>query len=191
MAYYDEDHVYPVTRITAGTVGESGQRIFVLQAQLGDQTVSWVIEKEQAISLSRTIPKLLTDIRTQYPELGEPLVAAKPNLALNEPLGLEFRVGSMGLSYDRIHDLIVLTLVDAAALDPSGAELFDLAEDDHQVELHVYTTRGQALLLSQQAENIVVAGRPLCPNCGEPIDDFGHFCLPVSTRGKRGGKYLQ
>lgn len=191
MAYYDEDHVYPVTRITAGTVGEPGQRIFVIQAQLGDQTASWVIEKEQAISLSRTIPKLLTDIQAQYPELGEPLVAATPNLALNEPLGLEFRVGSMGLSYDRIHDLIVLTLVNAAALDPDGVGFLDLTEEDHRVELNLYTTRGQALLLGQQAESVVVAGRPLCPNCGEPIDDFGHFCLPSSTRGKRRGTYLQ
>lgn len=191
MTHYSDDDVYPVTRITAGSVGELGRRVFIIQAQYGDELVSWVIEKGQAVALSRALPQLLADVRSEYPELGEPLVAAQPDLELNEPLEPEFRVGSIGVGYDRIHDLVMLTLVDADSeeLDlsvPASAEAYEVPP-----ESHVYTTRGQALLLSRQAEVVVIAGRPTCPCCGEPIDDFGHFCLPVEVRGRVGGIFLQ
>lgn len=184
----DDADIYPVTRITAGAVGDAGHRVFILQAHVGAEPVSWVIDKEHAVTLGRSIPELLAEVRADFPELGEPVVAAQPNLALSEPLHPEFRVGSMGVGYDRLHDLVVLTLVDADVLDRDGpADFQDLNE---RSEHRVYTTRGQAFLLSQQAEKTVSAGRPYCPNCGEPVDDFGHFCLSSSARKRRGGEYL-
>jgi len=191
MAHYSDDDVFPVTRITAGSIGDTGRRVFIIQAQYGDDLVSWVIEKGQAVALSRALPQLLADVRTEYPELGEPLVAAQPNLELDEPLEPQFRVGSIGVGYDRIHDLVVLTLVDADSEDldfgvPASADGYEVPP-----ESYIYTTRGQALLLGRQAEVVVTAGRPTCPRCGEPIDDFGHFCLPVEARGRFGGAFLQ
>ncbi len=186
VTYYDDD-IYPVSRITAGAIGEAGQRIFILQARIDGEIVSWVIEKEQALALGRNLPKLLADIRAEYPELEEPLVAAEPNLILSEPLEPKFRVGSIGLGYDRLHDLVVLTLQDADAGDVVEFPEDETADDTVQV----FTTRGQALLLSRQAEAVVAAGRPLCPNCGEPIDDFGHFCLTSFRRRWNGSDYLQ
>jgi uncharacterized repeat protein (TIGR03847 family) len=215
IAYYDIEECYPVRRITAGAVGEPGQRTFILQAQVEGQTISLVIEKEQAVALSRSIPKLLEQVRDEYPELAEPLVAARPNLALHEPVDPIFRVASIQLEYDRLHDLIVLTLADAGpALEAAGLELLDdelddisdglpalddeedldpdLEDDeDEPADIQIYTTRGQALLLGRQAEMAVVAGRPACPNCGEPMDDFGHFCLPPMARRKSDHAYLQ
>ncbi len=191
MTYYGDDDVYPVTRITAGAVGDLGRRVFVIQAHYGDDSVSWVIEKGQAVALSRALPQLLEDVRSEYPELNEPLVAAEPHLELNEPLEPQFRVGSIGVGYDRIHDLVVLTLVDADAEDLDLSTEGPAEGYEEPPELHVYTTRGQALLLGRQAEVVVTAGRPICPCCGEPIDDFGHFCLPVEARGRLGGALLQ
>jgi uncharacterized repeat protein (TIGR03847 family) len=191
MTHYSDDDVYPVTRITAGSIGEAGRRVFVIQAVYGDDRVSWVIEKGQAVALSRALPQLLADVRTEYPELGEPLVAAQPDLELDEPLEPQFRVGSIGVGYDRLHDLVVLTLVDADNEDLDPAIPASAVGYEEPPELHIYTTRGQALLLGQRAEVVVTAGRPTCPCCGEPIDDFGHFCLPVEARGRLGGAYLQ
>jgi len=57
--------------------------------------------------------------------------------------------------------------------------------------VQVFTTRGQAFLLGRQAEAAVTAGRPLCPNCGEPMDDFGHFCLSNLQRRLGSDDYLQ
>jgi uncharacterized repeat protein (TIGR03847 family) len=196
MAHYEDD-IYPVTRITAGAIGEPGRRVFILQAALEGQTISWIIEKEQAVALGKVIPRLLADVRADYPELSDPLVATKPNLTLAEPLEPVFRVSSIALGYDRLHDLVVLTLVDGddddALDDELEVEVEDEVEDeiDGAPDLRIFATRGQALLLSQQAETVVAAGRPSCPICGEPMDDFGHFCLPRTARWKWNSDYLQ
>ena len=222
MVQFDDDDIFPVTRITAGAIGQPGKRIFILQAYVGGQPFSWVIEKEQAAALGKAIPRLLQQIKLDYPELAEPLVAAKPNLALGEPLEPEFRVASIALSYDRLHDLVVLTLSEsqeseleeaelegehsaeeafadeafadeAFADEVAGEDFVDQEGDDadEDTDLQLFATRGQALLLSQQAELVIAAGRPACPNCGQPIDDFGHFCLPPATRTKWNSDYLQ
>jgi Protein of unknown function (DUF3090) len=72
-------------------------------------------------------------------------------------------------------------------------DLVDQAGDgaDEDADVQLFATRGQALLLSQQAELVIAAGRPACPNCGQPIDDFGHFCSPPATRTKWNSDYLQ
>lgn len=187
MPYFEEDEVYPVTRITTGALGDPGRRILILQAQVGPEVFSWVIEKQQALALIRAIPQLLADVQNEFPELSEPLIAAQPNLTLSEPFAPLFRVGGLGLGYDRLHDLVVLTLVDASVL---RGELEAIGEDQEENGHRVYTTRGQAWLLSQQTEKIVAAGRPHCPACNEPIDDFGHFCLPLTARNRQTGDYL-
>lgn len=190
LPYYEGEDIYPVSRITAGAVGATGRRTFVLQAFFGAEPFSWLIEKDQAMALSKAIPELLDDVRTEFPELDEPLVAAAPNLTLTEPLQPIFRVGSIGVGYDRLHDLVVFTLVDADKLDSEDEE--DLIDDDDQQppEHQIYTTRGQAKLLGEQAAKAVVAGRPLCPRCSTPMDDFGHFCPPVNARNRRGGEIM-
>jgi uncharacterized repeat protein (TIGR03847 family) len=187
MAFYEDDEALPVTRITAGAVGQPGQRTFILQAQYGEELISWVIDKAHAADLSNAIPALLADVENEFPELDAPLVAAEPRLDLQEPLMPEFRVGAIGLDYDRLHDLVVFTLTDAAAqeLPPEDMEIL-VDEVEAVLELQVYVTRGQALLLGQQAGAVVSAGRPLCPVCGDPLDEFGHFCLPASARRTRG-----
>ncbi len=180
---YSEDDIYPVTRITTGAIGEPGHRIFILQAHVGAEPFSWVVEKDQVRALGRAIPELLASVRLEFPELGDPLVAAAPNLDISAPFEPIFRVGSLGVGYDRLHDMVVLTLVDAEVLRD------DIEQDaDAETGQSIYLTRGQAFLLGQQTERVVAAGRPICPGCGEPIDDFGHFCLPVQ---RRGGEYLQ
>jgi len=213
MVQFDDDDIFPVTRITTGAIGEPGKRVFILQAYIGGQPFSWVIEKEQAVALGKVIPRLLQQIRLDYPELAEPLVAARPNLALGEPLEPEFRVASVALGYDSVHDLVVLTLSEAREGELEEAELegesltdegfsneagadeafVDQEGDsaDEDADLQLFATRGQALLLSQQAELVIAAGRPACPNCGQPMDDFGHFCLPPATRTRWNSDYLQ
>ncbi len=189
LPYYEGDEVYPVTRITAGAVGAVGRRTFVLQAFFGPEPFSWVIEKDQAMALSKAIPELLDDVRDEFPELDEPLVAAAPNLTLAEPLQPIFRVGSIGVGYDRLHDLVVFTLVDADKLDSADEEDLIDEEDQQPPEHQIYTTRGQAKLLGEQAAKAVVAGRLLCPRCNTPMDDFGHFCPPANPRN-RGGEIM-
>ncbi len=65
-----------VDRITAGSVGEPGQRSFYVQAQAGVQTVTLLAEKEQVRLLAEALLQLL------------------------EPLEPEWRVGEMAIEYE-------------------------------------------------------------------------------------------
>ena len=67
MVQFDDDDIFPVTRITTGAIGEPGKRVFILQAYIWGQPFSWVIEKEQAVALCKVIPRLLQQIRLDYP----------------------------------------------------------------------------------------------------------------------------
>ena len=187
MARY-EDEIHPVNRITTDAIGEKGARVFVLQASVDRRVMTWVIEKEQAVALGRGLPQLLADVETEFPELDEPTVAANPNLDIVTPREVEFRVGSIGLGYDRLHDLVVLTLMDVGVTEIMEEE--DFEDDDEPPMTYIYTTRGQAVLLAQQAERAVASGRPYCPNCGEPIDEFGHFCMPPDHGRLVAGNYV-
>lgn len=52
--------------------------------------------------------------------------------------------------------------------------------------LRVRISPGAARAFSQRALQIVAAGRPPCPLCGQPLDAEGHIC--VRLNGYRGGE---
>ena len=99
----------PVSRITLGTVGEPGQRVFLLQASQGISHVTLKIEKEQASVLASSILELLEGLDEEYPrpfsKVDEPLSS---DLMLQEPLDPAFVVGQIGLGYDQEQDMVVL-----------------------------------------------------------------------------------
>ena len=101
----------PVSRITIGTVGSPGQRVFLLQASQGVSTITLKIEKEQARILASSVIELLEGLNEKYPrsysKLDEPLTA---DLMLQEPVDPDFVVGQIGLGYDQDQDLVVLVV---------------------------------------------------------------------------------
>jgi len=52
----------PVDRITAGAVGEPGQRTFYLQARAGTELVTVVMEKQQVELLAASILDILARV---------------------------------------------------------------------------------------------------------------------------------
>src|SRR5688572_27406337 len=94
----------PPTRLVAGTVGGPGERTFYLQASVGGQTTSVVLEKEQVAALAERVEALLD--RVVLRTSGEaPVPAIVPaELADSAPLDLplveEFRVGPIALAWD-------------------------------------------------------------------------------------------
>jgi uncharacterized repeat protein (TIGR03847 family) len=85
-------------------------------------------------------------------------------MRLREPVEALFRVGNMGLGYNEDTDQIVLV----------AYELVEEEEDPSIVSF--WATRKQVLSLIQHALDVVRAGRPICGNCGLPMDAEGHFC---------------
>lgn len=155
----------PVAFLTIGTVGVPGQRTFFLQGSRGTHTISLIIEKEQAVMLANSFETLLEELDNRHPkparEAQEPVWT---DMRLREPVESLFRVGNMGLGYNEDTDQVVLV----------AYELVDEGEEPSIVSF--WASRTQVKSLIQHALDVVKAGRPICGNCGLPIDAEGHFC---------------
>jgi uncharacterized repeat protein (TIGR03847 family) len=158
----------PVTHITAGALGDPGHRTFYVQATQARQIVSVVCEKQQVAALAEGIVRFLQEVAQKYPERATAEVVVNERaMELIEPLSPAFRVGQMGLGYDDENDLLVLVV----------QEIVGEGEDAEQASTaRFWARREQMLALSQYAGKIVAAGRPICGNCGQPMDPEGHFC---------------
>ncbi|RMF32932.1 MAG: DUF3090 family protein [Chloroflexi bacterium] len=173
MPYLQYD-LNPVTHITIDTVGPPGQRTFFLQASQGLTLVSLIIEKEHAYALAIAIRQLLEQLGEDLSEL----VTTGVDLELKEPLVPAFRVGQLGLGYDDTEDLLVVV----------AQELTEEEEEEMAAVARFWATRRQMGALSEHALQVVAAGRPICPLCGEPMDPDnpeGHIC--PRKNGRRGG----
>lgn len=156
----------PASHVTVNTIGPPGERTFYLQGSQGGDTVSVIIEKQQAAMLANSFDTLLTELaRRNPPETREPKEQILTDLRLREPVQSLFRVGRMELGYSEAHNRVVLVayeLVDEEVDDPNAVSL--------------WMTRAQVEALIPHIEEVVQAGRPICGNCGQPIDPEGHFC---------------
>jgi uncharacterized repeat protein (TIGR03847 family) len=144
------------------------KRVFYIQAWQGQRTITLIVEKIQVQSLAVGIEQFLNDVQEKFPDLSE----ASPNyledrMHIHPPVDPLFRVGEVGLGFDAENDKIVLVL----------REL--LPEEQDPAEANVvrfWCTRDQLRALSHWGIEIAARGRPLCPQCGEPMDPQGHFC---------------
>lgn len=159
--------MHPVSRITVDAIGPPGQRVFLLQASQGTETITLKIEKEQAQVLARSVEQLLDELAERFPrpisKMEEPLAS---ELMLREPIEPLFAVGQMGLGYDESEDAVVLVVQE---LTPE--------EEAHNARIaRFWAMRSQMRALSRHALDVASQGRPICPLCNRPIDPDGHFC---------------
>jgi uncharacterized repeat protein (TIGR03847 family) len=161
----------PITHITAGAVGDPGQRTFYIQARQGSRLVTLLCEKQQVAALALGVEQLLEQLTQKDPErVGPPDQILEIDMSLDEPLDPAFRVGQMGLGYDEDHNLLVLV---AQELLPEGEDPATASS------ARFWGTAIQMRTLARHAADVVAAGRPLCPLCGEPMDPENpqdHFC---------------
>jgi len=167
---------FHVNRITIDTVGEQGQRIFLLQASADLETVTLKLEKEQARALAYAVQKLLDDIqeRTSAPPTDFESSLTEADLALHPPLEPQFIVGQLGLGYAPEQDRAILV---AQELVPEG--------HDDPATAQFWVTRNQLKILGDHTLQVVEEGRPSCPLCGQPIDPHGHFCPQRNGHGQK------
>jgi uncharacterized repeat protein (TIGR03847 family) len=153
----------PTTHLTVGTIGAPGQRIFYLQGSRGPNLISLIIEKQQAAMLANSLQMMLEELQRKYPQAEDPH-PVWTDMRLREPLDPLFRVGNMGLGYSDETERIVIV----------AYELVEEGDEPNVVSF--WASWGQAQALIKHAVEIVRAGRPICGNCGQPIDADGHFC---------------
>jgi uncharacterized repeat protein (TIGR03847 family) len=169
----------PLTHLVADAVGVPGKRTFFLQAASGTDQVTLLIEKEQVATLATRLDEWLPQLAGDRPEDPDDVAAAEAGeMALREPLVPDFRVGQLQLIYDPERDRVVVAAVEL----PEGDD------DEDGQEVHLVATRAQLRRLASHGAQVVSAGRPACPVCGNPMDPEGHECpamnghRPLSAR---------
>lgn len=170
----DEFNLDTVDFITIETIGQPGHRTFHLQAARGDYLLTLIIEKEQAAVLASELLNLLNEIEQRFDRPTPAEDSSQYDLDLREPILPIFRVAQMGLGYDVEADRVVLIL----------NELLPENTDQEPRIARMNIRREQVRLLAEHAQKVVARGRPICPNCGRPIDPEGHLC-PKSNGHRR------
>lgn len=147
------------SRTMVEAIGEPGSRRFRFVAQIGVETIVVWMEKQQLQALGIAIEQVLDQVVSDRPALesGSSIGAFDLNTSN------QFRAGRMELGYDERRDRLVIIAHDLE--DPSG---------DPRVTCRI--SRDQARDLSSEAAMVVVAGRPLCPLCGNAMGPGPHVC---------------
>jgi uncharacterized repeat protein (TIGR03847 family) len=158
-------------RFVAGATGEPGDRTFYLQARKGEAVASVALEKAQVAALAGRLTDLLEAVNDQ----AAPVVGAdRDDRPLDEPLIELFRVGVMALAWEPATGRVVIE----AQPQTDEEEYVEIADEvtDGPDLMRVRIAPGHAREFVRRAAEIIAAGRPLCPFCGEPLEPTGHFC---------------
>jgi uncharacterized repeat protein (TIGR03847 family) len=178
-----------VDRITAGAVGEPGERTFFLQAREGDRTVTILVEKEQVELLGTSILEILATVGRETGE-GPP----SDELGLEPPLEPLWRAGRLSIGYAEERDLMLLEIEelvepedeqDESDEEPEGP-IEDVGPEPGRVRL--WATREQMLALARHGATVAERGRPKCRYCGNPIDPQGHMCPAMNGHRESAGR---
>jgi len=164
----------PPERFVAGTVGVPGERTFFLQARGNGRVVSVVLEKVQVSLLAQKLEELLAEAHRRFGvDVPEEVESADDNEPLETPLDEEFRVGTLGLSWDGDSGTVVIEAIAAGEYEAEEPTEDELATLDR---LRVRLTPAATRAFIARAKRVVAAGRPPCPLCGQPLDPGGHLC---------------
>ncbi len=161
----------PASHLTTGAIGAPGQRTFYLQAGRGIEFVSLICEKEQMRALGEGLLSLLDQIASTFDRpTSDPKQAIDFDLV--EPVIPVWRIAQLGVGYDDDDDRIIIVIQ-------------ELVEEGEVAQIGRFLiTREHARSFAHHALEIVEAGRPTCPLCGEPLDPAGHFCPKTNGHGK-------
>jgi uncharacterized repeat protein (TIGR03847 family) len=181
----------PPERFVTGTVGAPGQRTFFLQARSGARITSVSVEKQQVAALSERIDQLLDEVMaTDTTQSVIPAVAPlglEDSEPLEQPIEEEFRAGTMTLSWDPDDERVVIEVfpyTEAAVVSPDQLDE-DLTEPEPDEVFLVRIDAGSARAFVKRASQVLDAGRPSCPFCGNPIDPDGHLCARANGFRRR------
>ena len=167
----------PVDRITAGAIGEPGERVFYLQARGSDRLVTLLVEKQQVELLSASLVEILS--RAGRATRGGP---QSGEMALEEPVVPEWRAGRLSIGYDEDRDRVLVEAEEYAPdLEPEEGP------GDEPGRARFWATREQALALAKHGAEVCAAGRPRCELCGNPLDADDHVCPALNGHRGSGG----
>ncbi len=161
-------------RFVAGAVGEPGERTFYLQARQGRSVVSLALEKVQVAALAGRLSQLLNAVEDRVPDESP---TSRDDAPLEEPIVEVFRVGAMALAWDVTSRRVVIEAGPSPGDDADETPAESVLTGD-LVRVRIGPDRARDFV--RRAASLIVAGRPSCPFCGQPLDPGGHFCPKTS-----------
>ena len=177
QSVFEAQYVFgPATRLQAQAIGEPGHRTFRLMVESSDGRAAalWV-EKEQLQALGLAVEQLLAEFQgtgSDRPPRQPPVETFPPNPTV------DFKVGRLALGQDESEletgPRYVLLVYD---LEGSGSS--EEEDPSQPATFACRATRDQLRALSKNIAEVVAAGRPRCPLCGEPMDpqQKSHGCV--------------
>ncbi len=157
----------PVDHITVDAIGEPGNRTFYFLGRKGEEVISLLIEKVQLQTLIVGIKDFLDEVNERFSKIPDLLPDYKEkDMQIDPPVDPLFRVGEMGLAYDEKDDMVCIIAKEAQ---------LEISEDEAGT-VRYWCTRPQLVALGNWAVVVVERGRPICPQCLQPMEPEGHFC---------------
>jgi uncharacterized repeat protein (TIGR03847 family) len=169
-------------RFVAGAIGQPGSRTFYLQARDGTRVITVSLDKVQVALLAERLTELLAEVRSRGADVPEePPEDEVDRAPLEEPLVETFRVGTMAIVWDGDDESVVVEAREIAEDEEEDSEETEEAVADEPDEdsdlMRVHLEPSKALAFAAQALEVVAAGRPPCPFCGQPLNPEGHICV--------------
>ncbi|MEZ0071096.1 DUF3090 domain-containing protein [Planotetraspora sp. GP83] len=182
MPVFDYD---PPDRFVAGAVGQPGARTFFLQARGQGRITTVALEKFQVAVLADRLDELLDEVLRRSGGRAPVPAMAPADLTDEAPLDLpideDFRVGTMALAWDPETAQVIIEAQEATDADEEEVEDEPIVDDRPEpAVLRVRISAAAARAFSRRALDIVAAGRPPCPLCGQPLDAEGHICVRLN-----------
>ncbi len=163
-----EIELSPVDHVTADALGPKGARVFYIQGIKDEQTITMIAEKFQIQSLAVGIEQFLAEISERFPDIPEASHEFNEEIMrIYPPVDPVFRLADIGLGYNAEEDLVVLVIHEL---------INEEAEEDPGV-VRLWCTRSQLRALGHWGVEVASRGRPICPQCGQPEEPEGHFCV--------------
>ncbi len=163
-----------VDTLEAEAIGEPGQRTFRLRIRNQSDAAAIWLEKEQLAALSLAIRQILAQLSGGKMTEPRPPTALSPDFPSD--LSVDFKVGRLGLGYDDSEGTLSLFAYEVA----------EGQEEDSPPFFICRASQEQSRAFCDMADAAVMAGRPICPLCGGPIDREGHVCPRSNGHPPRG-----
>lgn len=160
-------------RVVIGTLGRPGARTFYLQVRAGSRLMSVALEKEQSAIMAEKIDEILDELMALEGNPHSVPASTPVELVDNDPLDAveeRFRVGAIGLGWDPSTAQVVVEV------HPLVEDEFDQLLQQESEAVLVRMPVGAARAFARRTREVVDAGRPMCSDCGHPMDPDGHIC---------------
>jgi uncharacterized repeat protein (TIGR03847 family) len=164
----EEFDLDPAEEITIDAIGQPGARTFYMQGRQAGKSITVLMEKIQVQTICVGAEQFLVEITQKFPDLSPVEVSIdEEKMHIHPPVDPIFRAGEIGLSYDSEEDKAIIIVREIITDQPS---------DDDVNEVRFWVTRAQLAAMSKWGIELASRGRPICPQCGEPMDPEGHLC---------------